>query len=227
MRILIVEDEQPLAKAMEAILKKHHYNVDVVFDGEQGLDYASSGIYELIILDWMLPKMSGIEILNELRELNIHTPVLLLTAKSAVADKVKGLDAGADDYLSKPFASEELLARIRALLRRKSVIQESDVLHFADLTLDINQLELRTSKQITLTLKEAQVLEILMRSSPMVTSKGTLIDKLWGFDSEAGDNHVEVYISFLRKKLLFLESRVSITTKRGVGYVLMEDDDVS
>lgn len=227
MRILIVEDEKPLAKAMEAILKKHHYNIDVVHDGEQGLDYASSGIYELIILDWMLPKMSGIDILKEIRDLNIHTPVLLLTAKNAIADKVKGLDAGADDYLSKPFASEELLARIRALLRRTSVIQESDVLHFADLTLDSNRLELRTSKQITLTLKETQVLEILMRNSPMVTSKGMLIDKLWGFDSEAGDNHVEVYISFLRKKLLFLKSNVSITTKRGVGYVLMEEDHVS
>lgn len=226
MRILIVEDEKPLGKAMEAILKKHHYLVDLVHDGESGYDYASTGIYDVIILDWMLPKKSGIEILQELRTQHLSTPILLLTAKSSIADKVQGLDSGADDYLSKPFASEELLARLRALTRRVTPIVMHDEVTFGDLTLHTDTLELRTSHQVTLTLKEAHVLEVLMRNSPMVTSKNNLIEKLWGFDSEASDNHVEVYISFLRKKLTYLHSHVQIITKRGIGYVLQSNDEV-
>ena len=221
MRILIVEDEKHLAEAVAQILKRQNYTVDVVHNGEDGLDYGLSGIYDLIVLDIMLPKMNGIDILKNLRKEGIITPVILLTAKGDISDRVIGLDSGADDYLPKPFATEELLARIRALSRRKSDIQMEDNLSFGDVKLNPSTLMLsREEQQIKLTLRESELMEYLMIRKGLITSKELIIEKLWGYDSEAEHNNVEVYISFLRKKLQFLKSNVVVTTTRGVGYSL-------
>lgn len=208
MRILVVEDELHLSEALSHILKKNNYTVDVANDGETGLDNALSGIYDVIVLDIMLPKMDGITVLKTLRSEGFDTPVILLTAKNEISDKVLGLDSGADDYLAKPFNTEELLARIRALGRRRGeIVSNTNTISYGD---------------ITLTLKESELLEHLMLHKEMVCSKEQIIEKLWGFDSEAESNHVEVYISFLRKKLAFVHSKVSINTVRGVGYTLSE-----
>ncbi|WP_432409190.1 response regulator transcription factor [Wukongibacter sp. M2B1] len=221
MRILIVEDELHLAEALKQILKKNNYTVDVVHDGESGLDNALSDIYDLIILDIMLPKMDGINVLKNIREEGIEVPVILLTAKGEISDKVIGLDSGADDYLAKPFATEELLARIRAMSRRKGEIIPDNSLKYGDIELNTATLKLlKGSKEVKITLKESELLEFLILRKNIVTSKELIIEKLWGYDSEAEHNHVEVYISFLRKKLIFLNSEVTINTIRGVGYVL-------
>lgn len=221
MRILIVEDELHLAEALTQILKKNNYTVDAVHDGEAGLDNALTGIYDLIILDIMLPIMDGISVLKNLRKQGISTPVILLTAKGQVSDKVEGLDSGADDYLAKPFATEELLARIRAASRRKGEIQADNCLKLGDIELNTATLKLTSGKkEIKLILKESELLELLITRKNSVTSKELVIEKLWGYDSEAEHNNVEVYISFLRKKLAFLNSSVAINTVRGVGYVL-------
>lgn len=221
MRILIVEDELHLAEALTQILKKNNYTVDAVNDGESGLDNALSNIYDLILLDIMLPKMDGISILKKLRKEGISTPVILLTAKGEISDKVVGLDSGADDYLAKPFATEELLARIRAMSRRKGEVLPDNALKFGDIELNTANLKLsKDSKEVKLILKESELLEFLIARKNTVTSKELIIEKIWGFDSEVEHNHVEVYISFLRKKLAFLNSEVTINTVRGVGYVL-------
>ncbi len=221
MRILVVEDERHLAEALSHILKKNKYTVDVANDGETGLDNALSGIYDVIVLDIMLPKTDGITILKTLRSEGFDTPVILLTAKSDVSDKVRGLDSGADDYLAKPFNTDELLARIRALGRRRGEITApSGILSFGDITLNTSALMLSAKGEIKLTLKESELLEYLIVNKDIVCSKEQIIEKLWGFDSEAEANHVEVYISFLRKKLAFVHSSVSINTVRGVGYTL-------
>lgn len=222
MKILLVEDEIHLSEALTQILKKNKYIIDAVYDGISGLDNALSGIYDLIILDIMLPEMDGISVLKNIRKEGISTPVILLTAKGEVSDKVTGLDSGADDYLAKPFATEELLARIRAALRRKGeVITDNNNLKFGDIELNISSLKLcKGDKYIKLILKECQLLELLILRNTSVTPKELVIEKLWGFDSEAEHNNVEVYISFLRKKLASLNSKVSINTVRGVGYIL-------
>jgi len=221
MRILLVEDEIHLAEAVSQILKKNNYTVDMVHDGEQGLDNALSDIYDLILLDIMLPKMNGIQVLKELRKEGITVPVLMLTAKGEISDRVTGLDSGADDYLPKPFATEELLARIRALARRKGEMQVTDEMAFGDIKLSPSTLILsKEAQEIKLTLRECELLEFLIIRNGLIASKEMIIEKLWGYDSEAEHNNVEVYISFLRKKLNFLKSNVSITTTRGVGYSL-------
>ncbi|ETT35446.1 winged helix family two component transcriptional regulator [Paenibacillus sp. FSL R5-192] len=221
MRILIAEDEVHLAEAVSQILKKNNYSVDMVHDGRSGLDYAQSGIYDLLLLDIMMPEMDGITILKKLRSEGNHTPVILLTAKGELSDKVTGLDYGADDYIAKPFATEELLARIRAALRRKGEVVPEDGLKFGDIELNTTQLKLSVQgKEIKLNLKENELLELLIARKQAITSKEQIIEKLWGFDSEVEYNNVEVYISFLRKKLTFLNSAVRINTIRGVGYVL-------
>ncbi len=221
MRILIAEDEVHLAEAVSQILKKNNYSVDMVHDGRSGLDYAQSGIYDLLLLDIMMPEMDGITVLKKLRSEGNHTPVILLTAKGELSDKVTGLDYGADDYIAKPFATEELLARIRAALRRKGEVVPEDGLKFGDIELNTTQLKLSVqSKEIKLNLKENELLELLIARKQAITSKEQIIEKLWGFDSEVEYNNVEVYISFLRKKLTFLNSAVRINTIRGVGYVL-------
>lgn len=222
MRILIVEDEVHLAEALAQILRKHHYSVDAVHDGQAGLDNALSGIYDLLLLDIMLPEMDGIQILRTLREQGVQTPVIMLTAKGDTDDTIAGLDYGADDYIAKPFVTGELLARIRAALRRKGEpVVPDDGLRFADIELNTSTLKLTSKgKELKLILKESELLELLISRRQAVTSKEQIIEKLWGFDSDAEHNNVEVYISFLRKKLNFLNAGARISTIRGVGYVL-------
>jgi len=227
MRILIVEDEVGLAEALAQILSKNNYYVDMVHDGETGLDYILTGIYDLILLDIMLPELDGITVLRTIRDKGIATPVVMLSAKGDVPDKVTGLDNGADDYIAKPFATDELLARIRAALRRNNEVVPEDSLKFGDLELNMSTLMLMCkSKDLKLILKEGKLLELLLIRKNTVTSKEQIIEKLWGLDSDVEHNNVEVYISFLRKKLVFLNSIVQIKTIRGVGYVLEVTSDV-
>lgn len=221
MRILVVEDERHLAEALSHILRKNKYTVDISNDGESGLDNALSDIYDVIVLDIMLPKLDGISILKSIRKEGLETPVILLTAKGDISDKVLGLDCGADDYLAKPFNTDELLARIRALSRRRGNIVNNDSLEFGDISLNTEKLLLKSqTAEINLTLKECELMEYLMLHKDMVSSKEQMIEKLWGFDSEAESNHVEVYVSFLRKKLKFIKSKTAINAVRGVGYKL-------
>lgn len=221
MRILVVEDEKRLCEALVQLLKKQNYTVDYDNDGESGLDDALSGIYDVIILDVMLPKMDGISILKEIRAEKMDVPVIMLTAKGSISDKVTGLDAGADDYLPKPFNTEELLARVRALGRRRGGIVEASSLTLGNTSYDAQNLRLMCgAADITLTRKEGELLEYLMLNKNIITSKEQIIEKLWGFDSEAEANHVEVYVSFLRKKLKHINADIRITAVRGVGYKL-------
>ena len=217
MRILIVEDEVRLAEALVQIFMKEKYSADACYDGVSGLDNALTGIYDVIVLDIMLPKMNGLEVLRTLRANKIKTPVILLTAKDEVSDKVTGLDIGADDYLTKPFYTEELLARIRSLGRRNSDVICDNILSF----LNISTYELMCGeKSVKLGLKEFNIMELLIKNGARILSKETLIEKIWGYESDAEYNNVEVYISFLRKKLSHIKSKVIIKTVRGVGYCL-------
>lgn len=221
MKLLYVEDEKYMALAVAQVLKKNNYSVDLAHDGETGLELASSGIYDLIILDIMLPKQDGLSVLHQLRNHGITTPVILLTAKGTIEDKVQGLDTGADDYLTKPFQTDELLARLRALARRKEQIAPNNLLTYGDIELNYNTLDLLCQTQkFHLTLKESQLLELLIRNKGFAISANTIIEKLWGWDSDADDSHVQVQIAFLRKKLSLLSQRVRIKTIRGVGYML-------
>lgn len=220
MRILIVEDEIRLAEALAQIMTEQRYAVDTVHDGADGLDYALSGLYDVIVLDVMLPKQNGFEVVRELRDRKIATPVLLLTARDEITDKITGLDCGADDYMTKPFSPEELLARIRALSRRQGEVVLEE-LSFADLTLNLSTYCLCCgSKSVRLGFKEFEVLKILMSNPKIVVQKEDLIIKVWGMESSAEDNNIEAYISFLRKKFFFLGSRAGIGTIRKVGYQL-------
>lgn len=225
MQILVVEDEVRLAEAIAEILKEQKYSVDVVHDGTDGLDYALSDQYDVIILDVMIPKLNGFQVVKSLRESKNSTPVLMLTAKDEVSDKVNGLDHGADDYMTKPFDAEELLARVRALSRRQGDVQTEEI-EFADLILNLSTNTLNSgSKSIHLGFKEFEVLKILMNNSKSITPKEDLIIKVWGLDSDAEDNNVEAYISFLRKKIFYLNSKVTIDTIRKVGYRLEAPTD--
>lgn len=226
MRLLLVEDEQQMAQAIAFLLQKNNYTVDLAQDGEMGLDCALSNIYDIIILDIMLPKKDGISVLKEMRSNKITTPVILLTAKAETHDTVLGLDAGADDYLAKPFKTEELLARLRVLARRKGEIAPGTSLSYGDIELNPHTLYVYCGvHSLQLTLKESQLLELLLEYKDSVVSKDRILEKVWGFESDAEDHHVEVYISFLRKKLLQLHSRLSIKTVRGLGYCLTEEKD--
>jgi len=225
MRILIVDDEVRLAEALGQIMTQNKYIADIVNDGESGYDYAMSGIYDVIILDVMLPKMNGFEIVRKMRENKEKTPVILLTAKDEVADKVTGLDCGADDYLTKPFSPEELLARVRALSRRQGEIVSNE-LKFGDLVLNQSaNILFCGAKSIRLGLKEFEILRLLMSNHKNIVTKEDLLLKVWGTDSNAEDNNVEVYISFLRKKFFFLCSTATIETARKIGYHLEENKD--
>ena len=227
MRVLIVEDEKYLAEALSQILTQHNYTVDVSFDGESGLDNALSGIYDAVILDVMLPYINGFDIVKTMRAEKISTPVILLTAKNEISDKIYGLDCGADDYLPNPFDTGELLARLRALTRRKAeVVSNNSELAFGDILLNLNSMQLSGSlRETTLTKKEFELLEYLIINKELVISKEQIIEKLWGFDSEAESNHVEVYISFLRKKLAFVSEKVTISTIRGMGYRIRSEEN--
>lgn len=220
MKILIVEDEVRLALALKKLLEKKKYLVDYVTDGLSGFEYANTGLYDLIILDIMLPKMNGIEVLKNLRDIKFTVPVLMLTAKDEVENKVVGLDSGADDYMTKPFSTEELLARVRALLRRKGEIVD-DVLTYESISLNLKKsMILSQTGSIKLPLKEFQIFEMLIANPEQIISKDRIIQKIWGSDSEVEFNNVEVYISFLRKKLQYLDTSVQIKTARGIGYYI-------
>jgi len=220
MNILVIEDEKRLADSICEILKSQKYSCDVVYDGQNGFDYGKSGIYDVIILDIMLPKMNGFEVLKKLRALKISTPIILLTARDDVSDKVKGLDYGADDYLTKPFSKDEFLARIRAISRRKGDVI-LDEISYGDLKLDLNSYTLSCNdKSLRIGHKEFEILKMMLSNPNQIFSKDDIIINVWGYLSDAEDNNVEVYISFLRKKLQFLQSNVTIATVRKIGYHL-------
>ena len=220
MRLLVIEDEKALAEAICEILKQNSYMSDTVSNGLDGLDYARSNIYDMILLDIMLPGMDGITILKTLRKEQIFTPVILLTAKSELQDIITGLDAGSDDYLAKPFSTAELLARIRALSRRGSNYT-GEIISYMDISLDKGTMELSCGKNsIKLGAKEFQMMEIFLLNPKQVIPKDLLIEKVWGIDTDAEYNNVEVYISFLRQKLQSLGTMVQIKTSRGIGYHL-------
>ncbi len=218
MRILVVEDEKRLAKALEAILQKEKYMVDTVYNGQDGYDYATAEIYDAIVLDVMLPYMDGFTVAKKLREQKIDTPILMLTAKDSVEDKISGLDFGADDYMTKPFAPNELLARIRSITRRKGEVI-LDKVEFSDLLLELGSGELSCNgKSVHLNFKEFEIMKLFMTNPQGTYSKDDLITKVWGYDSDATDNNVEAYISFLRKKLAHIGSKTKIDSIRKVGY---------
>jgi len=223
MKVLLVEDERDLADAVANVLRKNYYAVDHAYDGEYGLDCALSGVYDFIVLDILLPKKNGLHVLKELRGAGIKTPVLMLTALGEVRDRVTGLDCGADDYLSKPFHIDELLARLRALSRRKSELLEDGVIMFGSLRFSPHTLMLTCDgKETGLTLKESQLLEVLIANKGRFISKDAIIEKLWSYDSGVYDSHVESQVSLLRRKLAAAGGALRIKSSRGVGYRLEE-----
>ena len=226
MRLLLAEDERSLARAVSAILEKNNFSVDVVHDGADALDWLRAGNYDGAVLDIMMPNMDGITVLKTIRAEGNMLPVLLLTAKSEIDDKVEGLDSGANDYLTKPFAAKELLARIRAMTRTPTA-QPSSVLQFGNLTLDRATFELKSpSGSYRLANKEFQMLETLMANPKTLVSTERFMEKIWGYDAEAEINVVWVYISYLRKKLAALNANVQIKATRNAGYSLEVKEDV-
>lgn len=220
MRILLAEDERSLSKALKAILTKSNYSVDCVFDGEEAVSYAMASEYDLVIMDIMMPKQDGISALKEIRSKGNSVPVLMLTAKAEIDDKVEGLDSGANDYLTKPFATKELLARIRVLTRQPHSAGDN-ILKFGNLTLDRGSFELSSPKgKYRLAGKEFQMLEMLMMNPGILISTEKFMDKIWGIDSEADISTAWTYISYLRKKLTALEADVQIKAVRNSGYTL-------
>ena len=220
MRLLIVEDEREIADGMKTVLSRENYLVDVVYDGLSGLDYIFSNLYDLVLLDIMLPKLSGLDILKNIREAGIDVPVILVTAKSQTEDKVTGLDMGADDYLTKPFDSAELLARIRARTRSARNTNQN-IIEYGDLSIDKSTQKISCrDESIKLGKKEYQRMEYLMANPEQILTRDMLINKVWGPSDESEYNNIEVYISFLRKKLRFLKSEVTIVTTKSVGYSL-------
>ena len=225
MRVLLVEDDKYIAKATAEILKKNKYSVDMVYNGEDGLDCALSDVYDIVILDIMLPKKDGLAILREIRDAGIDVPVILLTAKGLIEDKVKGLDLGADDYLPKPFHPDELLARLRALGRRKPEFCNAGILSVYDIQLSPHTLVLSCGgRETKIKLKEAQLLELFISNRNHVISKDTIIEKVWGYDADTTENQVESYISRIRKALSQIQSKTRISVIRGAGYTLSEGE---
>ena len=222
MRLLFAEDEKSLSRAITAILKNNHYEVDAVYDGEEALAYLECGTYDGAILDIMMPKKDGLTVLKEIRRQGINTPVLMLTAKAEIDDRVLGLDSGANDYLTKPFAAPELLARIRAMTRTQ-MTQNTSSLSFGNLSLNQTSFELSSpSGSYQLTNKEFQLLELLMANPGQVISSDRLFEKIWGYESDADPSVIWVYISYLRKKLTALNASVRIRAIRNDGYRLEE-----
>ena len=229
MRLLIVEDEVRLADTLRQLLHRQGYTADVCYDGVSGLDNAMTGIYDLVVLDVMLPGMNGFQMVQRLRAANVAVPVLMLTAKSSLDDRVHGLDCGADYYLTKPFEPEELLACVRTLLRRGGgQLQEDTALTWGDLSLERATFTLGCGgREVRLSRREYDLMELLMRNGSQVVTKEQLLVKVWGYDSQAEDNNVEVYISFLRRKLTHLHSQVKIKTLRMLGYCLTQDEEAT
>ena len=221
MKLLLVEDSTQLNKALSTVLKRNSFIVDSAFDGEEALLFLEQYTYDVVILDIMLPKVNGLEVLKIARSKHIETPIIMLTAKSTTEDKIQGLDMGADDYLPKPFAIDELLARIRALMRRKPVYKEDKNLSFGDLSLDLTTLVLSTSQgSIVLTNKELHIMSLLMEAEGAVVSLDTISKNAWDIDSFSTSENVWVFISYLRKKLASIHSSISIKSIRYQGYYL-------
>lgn len=224
MRLLLAEDERALSNALVTILKHNNYSVDAVYNGQDAIDYLESEVYDAAILDIMMPKADGITVLKTIRAAGNTIPVLLLTAKSEIDDKVTGLDCGADDYLTKPFVTKELLARIRAITRRQTELTDNS-LSFGDLRLDRVSFELVSpSGKLLLTAKEFQIMEMFMKNPSQIISTERFMEKIWGFDSNAEINVVWTYISYLRKKLKMLGSSVGIKAVRNIGYTLENEN---
>ena len=223
MRILLAEDERSLSRAVVALLEKHNYSADVVYDGEEALDYLEAGNYDALILDIMMPKLDGLEVLRRLRAAGNPIPVLLLTARSEIEDKVTGLDTGANDYLTKPFSTEELMARIRAITRSQTGGQLTSRLSLGNITLDQTTFELSSPHgSFRLANKEYQMMELLLRNPRQLISSERFFERIWGYDSEVELNVVWVYISYLRKKLAALQADIQIKATRNAGYSLEE-----
>ena len=224
MRILIVEDEKPLSAAICRMLEQEHYSVDAAYTGTDGLDSALSGIYDAIILDVMLPGMDGFAILDALRRGGIDVPVLMLTARGSLDDRVRGLNMGADYYLPKPFERSELMACLNAITRRKSAPQVQE-LSFGDLTLDRETAQLKctaTGKSVNLGAKEYHLMELFIRNPHQLLPRESIVERVWGFDNEAEYNNLSVFLTFLRRKIAFIGSSVEIRASRGLGYMLEE-----
>ncbi len=222
MRILVADDEPEMTMVLEALLNREHYSVDVVYNGQDALDYGLAGNYGGIVLDIMMPRLDGIQVLRALRAKNVATPILLLTARSQVEDRVAGLDSGADDYLPKPFAGREFVARVKALSRRNAGCPEA-LLSFGDVSLDRNRYMLGCGEQwVRLNNKEFQLAELFLRHPRFVFSTSHLMDKIWGQHSESGIDVVWTHIGFVRRKLKQIGSRVEIRTIRGAGYSMEE-----
>ena len=226
MNILIIEDEYSLADAIAEALKNEKFNVNIKTDGEEGEDEALTENYDLILLDVMLPKKNGFDILKTLSQEKIKTPIIMLTAKSEIDDKLNGLEHGADDYITKPFAMRELIARIKAVLKRTNNIENTDCLEYCDLVLDLKNAKLKCKdNEIQISGKELELLEQLLINKNQITSRESLAERIWGYESDAEYNNVEVYITFVRRKLKLIKSVVTIKAVRGVGYKLEEKND--
>ena len=226
MNILIIEDEYSLADAICETLKNENFSVCIKTDGESGEDEALTENYDLILLDVMLPKKNGFEILKELGRQKIKTPVIMLTAKSEIDDKLNGLEHGADDYVTKPFAMRELMARIKAVLKRTNNIENTECLQYGDIELDLKNAKLKcNNNEIQISGKELELLEQLLINKNQISSRESLAQRIWGFDSDAEYNNVEVYITFIRRKLKLIDSKITIKAVRGVGYKLEENND--
>ena len=226
MNILIIEDEYSLADAVAETLKNEKFNVCIKTNGEDGEDEALTENYDLILLDVMLPRKNGFEILKYLRQEKIKTPVIMLTAKSEIDDKLNGLEHGADDYITKPFSMRELMARIKAVLKRTNNIENIDFLVYSDLKLDVKNAKLKCKdNEIQINGKELDLLEQLLLNKNQISSRESLVERIWGYESEAEYNNVEVYITFIRRKLKLIDSKVNIKAVRGMGYKLEERND--
>lgn len=226
MKILIIEDEYALADAVAEILKNEKFDVNIITNGQAGEDEALTGIYDLIILDVMLPGKDGFEILNSIKREKVTTPVIMLTAKSQIEDKLQGLENGADDYVTKPFHTRELLARVKVILKRNNNLKDINILGYGDLKLNLDTCKLTCGENsIVINGKELELLQLLIINKNIVVSREMLANKIWGYESDAEYNNVEVYISFIRKKLKLLKSKVIIKAVRGIGYKLEEKND--
>lgn len=226
MKILIIEDEYSLADAISETLKKQNFITNIITDGEEGENEALTGAYDLILLDIMLPNKNGFKILESLQREKIETPVIILTAKSEIYDKLNGLENGADDYITKPFHMKELIARVKVVLKRKNGVKDLGVIQYEDLSLNLRNGKISCqNNEMTISGKELELLEILMINKKQTISRETLANKIWGYNSDTEYNNVEVYISFLRKKLKLLKSKVEIKTVRGIGYILEVQND--
>ena len=226
MNILIIEDEYSLADAVAETLKKEKFNVVIKTNGEEGEDEALTENYDLILLDVMLPEKNGFDILKYLKKEKINTPVIMLTAKSEIEDKLNGLEHGADDYITKPFAMRELMARVKAVLKRANNIDNTEMLEYGDIILDLKNAKLKCKEnEIQISGKELEIVEQLLLNKNQVLSRENLLERIWGYDSEAEYNNVEVYITFIRRKLKLINSNVNIKAVRGIGYKLEEKND--